>query len=112
MGAKLTYIVDGLSNTVLVGEQSGRPEHISKNPRLNGNVADAAWLLHRSNITMNTHAYGLNESNYHALYSFHPGVHISMCDDSIHFLATNLDINVFVDKLTRDGAGHQWTDVH
>ena len=101
--AKLTYITDGLSKTVLVGEQSGRPEHISSLPQYAGGEVGAAWIVNRNNISIWGEVFRLNESNVHGFYSYHPGgLHVSMCDGSVQFLDTAQDINVFVNMMTRD----------
>ena len=98
--AKLTFIRDGLSKTILIGEQAGMPESFSENgSSFSGSLS--AWI---NVLPGNIHAHTLiNKNNRSGLYSFHPsGTHVSMCDGSLRFLPEDIDVEPYTDLLTRD----------
>jgi prepilin-type processing-associated H-X9-DG protein len=109
-------ILDGASNTALMWEIAGRPQlwaggKRQDQPTRGGGWADInnaeCWFAGsgvdgigpKGPCAINcTNEYGLGT------YSFHPGgVHVLLCDGSVHFLNENADIGVFVNLVTYAG---------
>lgn len=133
-GVKLASITDGLSNTVCVAEDAGRPTMFisgrkSLNPRgsaintlftvdgwgwadINGGFSvdgsNAQGLQNSTNSTGVTTIVGncnLNCTNDSEMYSFHTGGCMNLrCDGSVQYLSTNTAGQTFVALLTRDFA--------
>lgn len=113
-GAKLKFIVDGLSKTALIGEQAGRPNCTSCYP---SNVEDqfagnASWLgkdglfwsswMNGSYFTFTWPE--LNRANTAGLNSFHAaGLNMAFCDGSVRLLSNQTDEPVVYRLLTRNG---------
>jgi len=132
IGVKLAAITDGLSNTVCVAEDAGRPTMYisgrkSLNPRgsaintfftvdgwgwadINGGFsvdgANAQGLQNSTNSAGATTIVGncnMNCTNDSEMYGFHSGGCMNLrCDGSVQYLSVNTAGNVFVALLTRD----------
>ncbi|KAA5546928.1 DUF1559 domain-containing protein [Roseiconus nitratireducens] len=96
---RFSDISDGLSNTLLVGERSGRPDlHVSGQPAIPFSISakmpdhhQAAWAVstHLQHLVLSPER-GVNERNDHGLYSFHhAGVYILMADGSVRLLSSS-----------------------
>ena len=103
--AKLRWITDGLSQTILVMERAGAPEAVFglKSKKITG--PHSSWIRasgtgYLDNLFLRgkvpailqdlaTQFEGpVNFSNYFQIYSFHPsGAHVSLCDGSVKFLS-------------------------
>jgi prepilin-type processing-associated H-X9-DG protein len=109
-------ITDGASNTALMWEIAGRPKlwvngKPQDQPTRGGGWADfnnaENWFA--GSAVDGSGAYGpcaINCTNDygHGTYSFHPGgVHVLLCDGSVHFVSENSDIGVFVNLVTYAG---------
>lgn len=101
----LNDVTDGLSNTILLMEASGRPEpdkyslEVGFDPYLNS----GAWLALDSQYLFATGGPAINWSNQASIYSFHPGgAHISACDGSVHFLSEQTSHGVALALVTSD----------
>jgi prepilin-type N-terminal cleavage/methylation domain-containing protein/prepilin-type processing-associated H-X9-DG protein len=122
----LRNITDGLSHTILLCEDAGRPQFWTKAGRLsisdnpnngnaavtNGVVTGSAWAdpaadcpingfsddgLHAGNCVMNC-------TNNNEFWSFHTGgTNNVFCDGSVHFLAETLDYALVCALVTRAG---------
>jgi prepilin-type N-terminal cleavage/methylation domain-containing protein len=120
---QLAEVTDGLSNTVLIGEMSGRPwlfiapgqqipaasfpSYVSTSS-VNGDIALnygwGAWV-HNNNFTVGTWSRdgtmqggdsAINCSNYRGMFSFHPnGACAAFGDGSVHMLAEQISPAVF-----------------
>lgn len=112
-------ITDGLSNTLLIAEFAGRPEHwiLGKKQPSNANLQWGSWwgpwASYNSSIFRTWSADGLtpngpctiNCNNNWGIYAFHVGgANILCCDGSVHFVGTSLDREVFASLVTKAGA--------
>jgi prepilin-type N-terminal cleavage/methylation domain-containing protein/prepilin-type processing-associated H-X9-DG protein len=110
---KTANVLDGLSNTFMLFENAGKPNHYrngvldSDNPVGKGNFE---WA---SNKSIGYFVYGNNQvncpittpmncDNTHEIYSFHPGGAVfAYGDGSVELLRDDLDVDVFVSLFTR-----------
>lgn len=110
--ARLRWVSDGLSNTILIGEMAGAPTAI---PAANGGTADRFKVdtarIDRHGISwsgwlgwVDAWKVEVNKTNYESFYSFHTGgMNASMCDGSVRFIGQAIDIHSLFQLLTRDG---------
>lgn len=115
----LAAITDGLSNTLLLAEFAGRPDHYilrQKQPDNSGlKWANwwGPWAAYNSSIFKTWSADGqtpggpctVNCNNNWGIYAFHPsGAYILLCDGSVHFVSKGLDRDIFAGLVTKQGA--------
>lgn len=124
----LRKIIDGTSQTMLLVEDAGRPEHWIRNGRgpnslddgcsngdvRNGVASGGAWADPQNDIPLHGFTISglrcpgpcaVNCSNNNEAYSFHPGgVQVGMIDGSVHFLEEDIDIQVYGALITRNGS--------
>jgi prepilin-type N-terminal cleavage/methylation domain-containing protein/prepilin-type processing-associated H-X9-DG protein len=102
---------DGLSNTLIVAEDAGRPTRFrTRGKTLAGSCSGAGWTDRDSEFvtdgytldgTTNPGPYPINVTNDNEIYSFHPGgANVLFADGSVHFLADTLDIRVVAKLIT------------
>src|SRR5262249_42584588 len=112
--ARMSDIMDGTSQTLLVAEQAGRP----KLWRVGRQIADgfsaggpwastpnvlAVWGSTADGSTV-PGPCAMNCTNYTNLYSFHPGgANVLFADGSVHFLNATIDIRILARLITRAG---------
>jgi prepilin-type N-terminal cleavage/methylation domain-containing protein/prepilin-type processing-associated H-X9-DG protein len=121
--SRFSQCSDGLSNTLMIVEDAGRPEYWVKGenkgiigitaPTSAGHAAYGVWAgramaLDVCGHTMNGMAFpgpcAINCSNWRGIYAFHPGVaNVSMGDGSVRSLKEGLDIYVLYALATRAG---------
>jgi prepilin-type N-terminal cleavage/methylation domain-containing protein/prepilin-type processing-associated H-X9-DG protein len=126
----LAAIADGLSNTLLVAEFAGRPDHWIKGRQQATNAALqwpnwwGPWASYNSSIFKTWSADGftpgslanggpctVNCSNNWGIYAFHPnGANVVLCDGSVHFVGETLDRDVFAGLVTKAGGESIDTD--
>jgi prepilin-type processing-associated H-X9-DG protein len=108
---------DGTSQTLLLFEMAGRPDHwIAGTKQAERKQAHAgwwgAWAAWNATQVWSYKPDGIgyegactvNCNNEHGLYSFHPGgAHAAFVDGSVRFLGTSLDRYVLFALVTRDG---------
>ena len=120
-------VVDGLSHTMMITEDVGRPVFYTRagiGPENNdpgggnfavvdGHVYGAGWADSASPIPL--HGFtadglsvpgpiAINATNNNEAFSFHPaGVNALFTDGSVHFLAELIDIRVYAELVTRAG---------
>lgn len=90
---------DGLSNTILIVEQAGKPERMnrgSSSPPGQGEgveieAIEGAWITSEY-ATISTLV--INQDNHTGPYAWHRGVVAAMCDGSVHFIAQGVDEGV------------------
>jgi prepilin-type N-terminal cleavage/methylation domain-containing protein/prepilin-type processing-associated H-X9-DG protein len=124
---RIASITDGTSNTIMLGEDAGRPvgyNHARQIYTQHGGPVDGvlnptdygggAWAdpysyAHLCGSTADgIRCHGgiclINCSSNNELYSFHPGgVNTLFCDGSVHFLKESMDPRVIVSLITRAG---------
>jgi prepilin-type N-terminal cleavage/methylation domain-containing protein/prepilin-type processing-associated H-X9-DG protein len=123
-GSRAADITDGLSNTLLVTEDAGRPEYwvrgqrvIDREPPFGGAgmgvVTGGLWADHQKGFGIEgTSPDGftlvgecaINCNNAYEVYAFHPGgAHAALADGSVRFLQQDLPIRVLAALTTRAG---------
>ncbi len=123
-GSRAADITDGLSNTLLVTEDAGRPEYWVRGQRVTdreppfggagiGFVTGGLWADHQKGFGIEgTSPDGftlvgecaINCNNAYEVYAFHPGgAHAALADGSVRFLQQDLPIRVLAALTTRAG---------
>lgn len=117
--APMRYTTDGLSNTVFVVEQAGKPTWYNSDPAAGrssrepwdwpqGPSAHSLWakpdfpLLYGSGQWDGHWRGPINETNLQSLYSFHSGVNVLLGDGSVRFLAEGSSSRLVAALLTRE----------
>jgi prepilin-type processing-associated H-X9-DG protein len=103
---------DGLSNTFMLFESAGKPNHYVKGVLRPDDPVPAEKYRWASNMAYDT--FGINNQvtcpittlmncdNYHEVYSFHPGGAIfAYGDGSVDLLSDTVDVDIFVCLFTR-----------
>jgi prepilin-type processing-associated H-X9-DG protein len=123
----MANITDGSSNTIMLGEDAGRPVGYNHNHQIYSqygypvdgvlnptNYGGGAWadpysFAHLCGSTPDgIRCMGgicmINCSSNNELYSFHPGgVNVCFVDGSVHFLKESMDPLIVVSLITRAG---------
>jgi prepilin-type processing-associated H-X9-DG protein len=106
-------LLDGQSNTALMWEIAGRPQLYENGQATGGTANGGGWsdVLNAENWftgeTSSGAACAINCTNQaeSGTYSFHAGgVHVLLCDGSVHFLSESTSPEVFVGLITYQGA--------
>ncbi len=112
-------VTDGLSNTILISEQAGRPDHYIRGARQSANVNllypnwYMAWPSFRVMTFTGYDATGrniaascaINCNNSQGVYSFHTGgANASLCDGSVRFLSQEISVLLAFQLFTRGGS--------
>jgi prepilin-type N-terminal cleavage/methylation domain-containing protein len=117
-------VFDGLSNTMLLTEDAGRPQFFVKRtlgPQnhnnscgnldvSNGRAQGGGWADPNNNIPVHgfsgdglscTGQWVINKTNNNEAYSFHVGgLQINLADGSTHFISESIDIEVYASMIT------------
>jgi len=107
--AKLIWIEDGLSKTILLREKAGFPNFITgRSPPEYKDPFSLNWLTISDSgepgFSFMAHARqpAINFQNLSGIYAFHPnGAHVSMCDGSVKFLAEDVSQQTVTALMTR-----------
>ncbi|MCA9126042.1 MAG: DUF1559 domain-containing protein [Planctomycetales bacterium] len=122
-GIKFGEVSDGLSNTIMVGEEAGRQKLYFRGKPLPGSsLLDGGLTLNSyygdHNIARQLRGYAgsditnprlpgcsaINVFNENQLYSMHVGgIQVAMGDGSVQFLSENMSTNIFAALITRNG---------
>jgi prepilin-type processing-associated H-X9-DG protein len=110
--ARWSYIADGLSNTLLVVEQAGKPDAYGPDGmQIEGQQATYTWVTadpmsfipYNTTFQFELDRYVLGHNQVNA-YGFHPrGVQAVFCDGSVRWLADNTAISIFIAVVSREG---------
>jgi len=98
---ELKAVIDGLSQTVLLVEQAGKPVQYNRLRQVT-DVAptEGAWATAEFS---SFYASGINVDNLTGLYGFHPGAAAAMGDGSVRLFSLNMELAVVTALLTRSG---------
>jgi len=102
---------DGLSNTLIVAEDAGRPiRYRTRGKATAGQCSGGGWTDRDSEFvtdgytldgTTNPGPYAINVTNDNEIYSFHHGgANVLYGDGSVHFLSDTLDIRIVARLIT------------
>ena len=112
---RMADIHDGTSNTMVLGEDDGRPQRWQVGKLVNPQVANsAASWADRNNLIAPTGSLPdgskrlgpcpMNCTNDNELYSFHTGgVNAVFADGSVHFVRSNITLTMLSALITRRG---------
>ncbi|MCE9554447.1 MAG: DUF1559 domain-containing protein [Planctomycetes bacterium] len=116
---RLNKIKDGLSNTILLAEQAGRPTYYigrtaqASNTSMTNPKFWGCWAAYQSvqaqgwNAALPPAAGGIftmNRSNSQGVYSFHNGGgNFGLCDGSVRLISEEIDIKIMMALYTADG---------
>jgi hypothetical protein len=100
---RLASIEDGLSNTLIVFEQTGKPRRF-----YHGSVEDIEPPEHGAWLTGESGSFdpwnGMNRWNYAQLYSEHPArVHVLLCDGAVRVIRDGTSTQTLIALITRAG---------
>ena len=106
---KRNRIVDGLSNSMMLFEDCGRPDFYAAGYRISGSgkepVSGALWADADAEFAVHDVCGSsfMNCNNGNEIYSFHPGsCNFAFGDASIRRIVTDIDPEVFVSLFTRN----------
>ena len=107
--AKIASCTDGLSNTIAIAEDAGRPINYRNGSQVGTNVSGAAWASYNmdyetGNVSSIPANCGINCSNDNEIYSFHSGgANVLFGDGTARFLASNINIQILAALETARG---------
>ena len=95
---------DGLSNTVLIVEQAGKPKRENRLgvPPIEapGSATEGAWVT----AEFASFAAKVNQDNHAGPFGYHSGASVVLCDGSVHFWPSEISDRVMFALLTREGS--------
>jgi prepilin-type processing-associated H-X9-DG protein len=114
-GARILDITDGTSTSILIAEMAGQPEQWTLGRRV-GQIQPTGWATAgNGNMAINLDGWkadgsgpwgprGVNCTNTHEIYSFHPvGANLVMADGSVRFVTEQIKITTLAAWVTRAG---------
>jgi prepilin-type processing-associated H-X9-DG protein/prepilin-type N-terminal cleavage/methylation domain-containing protein len=112
---RMSQILDGLSNTIMLAEDAGRPQLWRAGSRIPGQppVIGGPWEAFYSGFVIrgsdsdgvsSPGPCAINCTNNREVYSFHPGgANAVFADGSVHFLQNGMSIRTLAALVTRAG---------
>ena len=101
---KFSQITDGTSNTLMLAEISGRPQHWENGRNLGTDDLKFSGWADPTNQFRASASRPINETNKENIYSFHTGgANLLFADGSVHFLAEDISPSVMVDIISHRG---------
>ena len=118
-GNRLAEITDGLSNTILLAEDAGRPRVWQAGKGGDDQTLEGGpWNHYKGPIILQGSSVdgsgkpgtcALNCTNDREIYAFHSGgANAVFADGSVHFLKAGTDVRDFARLVTRAGGGLAW----
>lgn len=102
---RVADVNDGLSGTMMLFEDAGRPEEWSLGKRRSGSATGPHWAEPENYFDIHDTCYGnsmINCNNDNEIYAFHPsGANFLFGDGSVHFLTVGIAPATFVSLFTR-----------
>lgn len=114
----IAWITDGLSNTIMMSEQAGRPDYYIGRTKQASNTAMTnpkfwgAWASYQSVTAQGWNGaatpaaggvFAMNRCNSQGVYSFHNGgAMFGMCDGRTQFISESVSLGVLITLWTRD----------
>jgi prepilin-type N-terminal cleavage/methylation domain-containing protein len=131
---RIAKVLDGMANTILLGECSGRPEIFNDKKQLvrTNPASEGGWPDPQNEITLHgsvppgqpagatpgvmnilNEYYGVGPDVGSELYSFHPGgCNFTMGDGTVRFIAETVDPDAFLSLVTAaDGDTIDWSKI-
>jgi prepilin-type N-terminal cleavage/methylation domain-containing protein len=100
--ARLKHIRDGLSKTILLAEQAGKPNGLGTNPSAPDHPpSEGAWATCDYGTF---YGNGVNTHNYRDPFGFHQGAIVITADGAAHHLSMETATEVLVALLSREGS--------
>lgn len=112
--SRFADVFDGLSNTIMLAEDAGRP-YLYRRGQLAGMTDAAGWATYNQLTPINLDGFSadgvtswgpcaVNCTNIHEVYSFHPlGANVVFGDGHVGFLKQTISIKVMASLVTRNG---------
>jgi prepilin-type processing-associated H-X9-DG protein len=101
---RLRTITDGLSKTVLLVEQAGKPAHYTASAQHaaadDETLDEGAW---GTGEMAAYYAVGVNRDNLSGVYGFHSGANVAFGDGSVRMLSDAIEFAALASLLTRSG---------
>jgi prepilin-type N-terminal cleavage/methylation domain-containing protein len=99
--AFLAGVRDGLSNTVLIVEQAGKPTYFGNSePTAPVEPSEGPWATCEDGSFSGD---GINLDNHRNPYGFHRAAQVVMCDSSVHTFAIEMSPSILRALMTSDG---------
>ena len=101
---KFSQITDGLSNTLMLAEISGRPQHWENGRNLGTDDLRSSGWADPTNQFRASASRPINETNEENIFSFHSGgANLLFADGSVHFVDEGSSPSVMVDIISHRG---------
>ena len=106
--AKLKWVTDGLSNTMMIFEMAGLPRIIMGDQQNETEFSYQAWIQGTGpRLLALRDERAVNQSNRASIFSYHrDGAHITMCDGSVRLLSDDVTHETVYSLATRANDAH------
>ena len=101
---KIQQVTDGTSNTLLLAEIAGRPQHWENGRNLGTDDLKFSGWADPTNQFRAASSQPINQTNEENIFSFHPGgANLLIADGSVHFVSEDLAPRVVVQIISHQG---------